>query len=121
MYEPILRYAIGYSQELLKDLHEHLQNHLKLTTNQIGEIQEIFERQVYEPLEKNMSIEDGIEYTRFLVELAINRYKYYDDEPDLKVGGKTIIGIAAANDKPFKILDNNGNKIRSSILSFLKK
>jgi hypothetical protein len=106
MAGPISRYRYGYSPNLLKHYEEWLlkQKSLSLEESDRERIRkEVLDHYKYEPHFDAMSIKTGIEYTKFLVELAINHYKY--SKASTVVGGDVQLGFAVKGE-PFRILDN---------------
>lgn len=110
MYKPIFGYQFGVSEDLFSSFIEYLLKNFDLKSNKLTRIIEILDEntskaKIMNIENANTTIDDGIEYTKFLVELAAARYKYYEDASDIPVGGKVSIGIVEANGMPFKILN----------------
>lgn len=104
MYEPIRRYIKGYDNKMV----QHLQNLIeklrgeKLTSSEQASIKNILRKFEYPIPYAAMPMEEGIEHTRFLVELVINHHRFAMGAP--VVGGKANIGKVTYKAEKFQIL-----------------
>lgn len=106
LYEPIHRYMKGYDPSLLYEALEYIaaQRESPITDEEWKQINSILQKYQYQIHYDAMSIQEGINYTRFLVELVINHYRYATG--DSVVGGKARIGKVSYKGEKFEILDS---------------
>jgi hypothetical protein len=112
MYEPIVRYINGYDPAILSELKTHAEGLLgrPFTAGEVEEIGTIVGKYQYMVSFASMPIEQGIEYVRFLVDLAIKHFHFssgFAHQPFTEkiVGGRTRIGVVTYKGDSFRILD----------------
>lgn len=114
MYEPIVRYINGYDQNIVADLKAYVEGPgllgRPLAPDELVEIEEILQKYQYTVSFGSIPIEQGVEYVRFLVELAIKHYHFssgFAHEPwtEKIVGGRVGLGVVTYKGEGFRILD----------------
>jgi hypothetical protein len=102
---PILRYMLGYDESLLDALLARIEDFRKepFSEEEHNAIDDILWDYAYMIPYSGMSIMEGVDYTRFLVELAINHYRFAAGTES--VGGRVNIGKVTYKGEKFKILD----------------
>jgi len=93
LYEPITRYVKGYDLALMKELSDWFvkaRGGTALTAQEQKEIATLLDKHEYLIHSAAMPMQEGIAYTRFLVELVINHHRFVSRDPI--VGGKVHIG-----------------------------
>lgn len=105
MFEPIRRYVKGYDDGLLRELMAYFKGlrGSPFSTAEQKQIQNIVKKYEYPIPFQAMPMQKGIEHTRFLVELVINRYLFGVGAPI--VGGRVKIGKVSYRGEKFQILD----------------
>ncbi len=103
MSRPIMRYIQGYDARMIDDLLEYFEimRQASLSDEEKKHISKMIQNYSLVVPFNGMSIQDGIDYTRFLVNLAINHYRYAAGMP--LVGGRAKIGIITYKDRTFEI------------------
>ncbi len=105
MGEPILRYSKGFDPTLLDKLIDWFiksRGGAALTPTEIAEIVGILGQHEYQIPFFAMPMHEGVEYVRFLVEMAINHHRFAVGAP--VVGGKTKIGMVTYKGERFQIV-----------------
>lgn len=103
-FEPIRRYIKGYDPALMQELQSFFVQlrGQQLNTNEQNQIKQILDKYEYRIPFMAMPIEEGIAHVKFLVELAINHYRFAIGAPI--VGGKANIGLVTYKGDQFKVL-----------------
>jgi hypothetical protein len=103
--KPIMRFIQGYDYRMIDDLLEYFEiiRQKPLSGEELKEITKIVKNYSMVVPFNGMSIQDGVDYTRFLINLAINHYRYAAGIPC--VGGRAKIGVVTYSDQTFKILE----------------
>lgn len=112
MYMPIVRYINGYDQEMFLELVQHVEGLLgrPFTADERTAFNSVFEKYQYKVSFSSMPIEQGIEYVRFLVDLAIKHFHFssgFAHQPftEKVVGGRARLGVVTYKADRFRILD----------------
>jgi len=114
MYEPIVRYINGYDQLIIDELKTYIEGPgllgRPLAPNEQAAIGDILQKYQYVMSFSSMPIEQGVEYVRFLVDLAIKHYHFssgFAHEPwtEKIVGGRVRLGVVTYKGESFRILD----------------
>ncbi len=112
MYEPIVRYINGYDANLVEELKAYVRGMLArdFTAVETAEMDAIIGKYQYKVSFASMPIAQGIEYVKFLVDLAINHYHFssgLEHAPltEKVVGGRARLGVVTYKGGSFKILD----------------
>ncbi len=103
-YGPLLRYIVGIDGRLLEEIVAYFQTLLGRPLSQ-GEEQDLTARIAqyhYRVPFEAMPIQDGIEYTRFLIDLVINTYRFSGGAR--YVGGRAKLGRVTYRDGQFELL-----------------
>lgn len=104
MKEPIKRYIKGADERMLNEIFTYLQNQcgLSLDDQEWQDILGIIEKHEYHITYDAMPLAEGVEHTRFLIELVINHHRFAVGAP--VVGGKAQIGKVSYRGHEFEIL-----------------
>lgn len=112
MYEPVVRYINGYDLKLLNELKAYASGLLTrdLTEDENNQIASIVGKYQYKVSFASMPIDQGVEYVRFLIDLAIRHFHFSSglaDEPftEKVVGGRARLGVVTYKGGSFKIFD----------------
>jgi hypothetical protein len=112
MYEPIVRYINGYDQEMVTELTTYVQGLLgrEFTPAETDALAAIRGKYQYTVSFSSMPIEQGIEYVRFLVDLAIKHFHFssgmsHQPFTEKVVGGRSRLGLVTYKADRFRILD----------------
>ena len=112
MYEPIVRYINGYDLALLNELKTYVGGLLgrDFTDDEKAQIDGVVGKYQYTVTFASMPIEQGIEYVRFLVDLAIKHFHFSSGMVHAPftakvVGGRAQLGVVTYKGGSFKILD----------------
>ena len=83
MYDPIVRYLKGFDPLLINEILEYMRNEfgVKFTNKHFAEITEILKKKEYFIPFGAMPMLEGVNYTRFLVEMVINHYRFVSGPP----------------------------------------
>ena len=106
MPRPIERYLGGIDWDVLQEIIGYFESlrGLPLTPEQLSELfSRISAHQYYIPYYV-MPIEEGVRFTRFLVDLVINHHRFGPGHP--VVGGRARIGKVTYREDGFRILDS---------------
>lgn len=105
MYEPIRRYALGYDARLMDELVSHFETlrGSPLSASEHVQVDQILAKYAYPAAFDAMPMQEGIEYTRWLVELVVNHHRFSVDQPG--VGGEVKLGTVTYTGEQFEILD----------------
>ena len=105
MNEPIYRYTIGYDPALMDELMGYIQQlrGTRFIDSERQQIQQILAKYEYPIPFAAMPMEEGVAYTRFLVELVINHHRFAVGAP--VVGGGVRIGKVTYRGEQFQILE----------------
>lgn len=105
MYEPVRRYFKGYDMDLLNKLVAYFEKvrGSPLTANEKQDIEKMVGEAQYQVPYGAMPIEEGVQHTRFLVDLVINHHRYVVGAE--VVGGRTKIGKVTYKGEQFQISD----------------
>jgi len=105
LYQPIHRYIKGYDPALMQELTQYFEK-LRgepLSSDQVSQAEAILQKYEYQVPFAAMPMIEGIEHTRFLVNLVIQHHRFALGAP--VVGGKTRIGLVTYRGGRFRILD----------------
>jgi hypothetical protein len=114
MYEPVVRYINGYDQNLINELKAYIEGPgllgRPLAAPESAAIEEMLGRYQYTVSFASMPIEQGIEYVRFLVDLAIKHFHFssgFAHQPwtEKIVGGRVRLGVVTYKGESFRILE----------------
>jgi hypothetical protein len=112
MFEPIVRYINGFDQQILNELRTYVVGLLgrEFTEDEGNQIAAITTKYQYTVSFGSMPIEQGIEYVRFLVNLAIKHFHFssgFTHAPftEKVVGGRARLGVVTYKGGKFRILD----------------
>ena len=102
---PIERYILGYDRNLLSEISQFITGLLgrPLTPEEIANFAPIRDKYAYRIMLDSMPIQAGMEYVRFLVQLAIQHHHFASSHP--VVGGKTKLGVVTYKEEDFRILE----------------
>jgi len=105
MCEPIRRYIKGFEPTLLNEILDYITSlrEDQFSPEESQYITEIIQKHEYQIPYHAMSIKEGTDHTRFLVELVINHHRFSIGAP--VVGGKARIGKVSYKGERFEILD----------------
>lgn len=105
MYEPIRRYIKGFDPQLMGEVEKFFISMLgrPLSQDERKKFEEILNKHEFQIPFPAMPIEEGVNHTRFLVELVINHHRYAVGAP--VVGGKAKIGKVTYKSGSFEIMD----------------
>jgi len=105
MFEPIRRYTLGYDYGLFVELMTYFEKlrGLPFSEPEQDEINTILARYSYYVPFAAMPMQEGIEYTRWLVELVVNHHRFAEEPP--AVGGEVKIGTVTYTGDQFQILE----------------
>lgn len=103
--EPIQRYIKGSAPNLVYDIVAFTQKVAgrNLTQAEIDELVAVMRGYEYPTKIDGMPIRAGMDYVRFLVNLAINHYRFAATHPI--VGGKAKLGVVTYAQESFQILE----------------
>ncbi len=103
---PIERYIMGFDRNYLGELSAYIEGILgrPFTQAEIDGAAAIREKYAYRISLDALPIKAGIDYVRFLVELAIHHHQFASGHPI--VGGKARVGVVTYKDESFKILES---------------
>lgn len=101
---PIERYILGFDRGLLIEVSGFIQKLLgrPLSQAEMDEFAPIREKCAYRVMLDSMPIRSGVEYVKFLVQLAIQHFRFASTHPT--VGGKARIGVVTYKQEGFRIL-----------------
>jgi hypothetical protein len=104
-FAPIERYVLGFDRGLLQELGTYVEGMLgrPMSQAEIDGFAPIREKYGYRVMLDSMPIKAGVEYIRFLVQLAIYHYRFASPQPI--VGGKAKIGVVTYKPEGFTILE----------------
>jgi hypothetical protein len=112
MYEPIVRYINGFDEQIFAELKSYVVGLLgrAFTPDEETQLTEIVDKYQYRVSFGSMPIAQGIEYVRFLVNLAIKHFHFssgFGHAPftEKVVGGRARLGVVTYKGGTFKILD----------------
>jgi hypothetical protein len=112
MYEPIVRYINGFDSALMAELQSHVEGLLgrQLTQPENEVIGQIVNKYQYLVSFSSMPVEQGVEYVRFLVDLAIKHFHFssgmaHEPLTEKVVGGRSRLGVVTYKADKFRILD----------------
>jgi len=112
MYEPIVRYINGNDPGMMTEMRAYVEGLIgrPFTQPETDEINAILQKYQYTVSFASMPIEQGIEYVRFLVDLAIKHYHFssgFGHQPftEKVVGGRSRLGVVTYRGEKFRILD----------------
>jgi hypothetical protein len=112
MYEPIVRYINGYDANLLEELKTYARGLLArdFTAEEDNQLENIATKYQYKVSFASMPIDQGVEYVKFLVDLAIKHFHFssgMEHAPftEKVVGGRARLGVVTYKGGSFKILD----------------
>lgn len=102
---PIERYIMGFDRNLLGDISSFIEELLgrALTADEISRFAPIRDKYTYRIMLDSMPIQAGIDYVRFLVQLAIQHHHFVSSHP--VVGGKAKLGVVTYKEANFRILE----------------
>ncbi|MBZ5695958.1 MAG: hypothetical protein LAN36_11445 [Acidobacteriia bacterium] len=102
---PIERYLLGYDRNLLSEIFDFVVELLgrQLTPEEIARFAPIRDKYGYRIMLDSMPIQAGIDYVRFLVQLAIQHHHFASPHP--VVGGKAKLGLVTYKEERFRLLD----------------
>jgi len=108
MFEPIRRYIKGFDPALLQEVLNFIgvSRGGAITPAEQQQIQAILQKYEYQIPYAAMPLQEGIAHTQFLVELAINHYRFAVGAN--VVGGRARIGRVTYNGEKFEILRDDG-------------
>jgi hypothetical protein len=103
--DPIERYLNGFDPQTLVALVRYVETLLgrSLTPLEIDEVMKIRNSGGYKIMTDSMPIQTGISYVRFLVQFAINHYRFAAPHPI--VGGKAKLGVVTYRREDFQMLE----------------
>jgi hypothetical protein len=114
MFEPIRRYVKGFDPALIDALGNYMQQ-LRgsgFTPAETQEIQQILLQHEYQIPFTAMPMQEGVEFTRWLVQLVVNHHRFTIGAPADPmatgapiVGGQARIGTVTYRREPFQVLD----------------
>jgi hypothetical protein len=105
LFQPIQRYVKGYDLALMQDLLQYFEK-LRggaLSSEESSQVEAILQRHEFQIPFAAMPMVEGIEHTRFLVNLVIQHHRFAVGAP--VVGGKTKIGLVTCRGEKFRFLD----------------
>ena len=104
-YEPIRRYVKGVDPALLAEVIQYFEGvrGQPLTEAERAEVEAIAARYEYQIPFAAMPLQEGIDHTKFLVELVVNHHRYAVGAP--VVGGRVRVGAVTYRGE-FDILDS---------------
>lgn len=102
-FQPIQRYLKGFDATLLNDLAEYFVQLLgrSLEADEVEHVSNLISGHEYQIPFTAMPMEEGVQYTRFLVELCINHHRFAVGAPI--VGGGIRIGQVTYRGGEFEI------------------
>ena len=102
---PIQRYMNGIDSDLLFELGEYIARVMgrQLSPAEQDDVNAIVKRHQYRYVYNSMPIQAGIQCVRFLVDLAINHFRFV--EGDSIVGGTPKLGVVTYRGETFRLLD----------------
>lgn len=102
---PIERYILGYDRNLLGEISAFVEGLLgrPLSAEEIARFAPIRDKYIYRIMLDSMPIQAGIEYVRFLVQLAIQHHHFASPHP--VVGGKAKLGLVTYKEEKFRLLE----------------
>lgn len=102
---PIERYIMGFDRNLLGEITTFIEGllHRHLTADEISSFGPIRDKYTYRIMLDSMPIQAGIDYVRFLVQLAIQHHHFVSSHP--VVGGKAKLGVVTYKQENFRILE----------------
>ena len=105
MFGPIRRYIKGWEPQLIDDMMSYFEVLMgrKMKKSEKKAIGQILDAREYVIPFQAMPIAEGVEHTRFLVELVVNHHRFALGAP--VVGGKVMLGKVTYKGEPFEILD----------------
>jgi len=105
MFQPIQRYIKGYDSALIQELTQYFEKIRgeSLSSDQASQMEAILQKYEFQIPFAAMPMVEGIEHTRFLVNLVIQHHRFALGAP--VVGGKTRIGLVTYKGERFRILD----------------
>jgi hypothetical protein len=105
--DPLQRYARGYDNHLIENLLSYFQGLCgrPFSTEEWTQIDGMLIEHSYGVYSGAMPIQEGIEYTRWLVEMVVNHYRFVEEQPTI-VGGAANIGIVTYTGEEFRILSS---------------
>jgi hypothetical protein len=106
LFEPIRRYVKGYDPSLIAELEGVFVKSLGRPLNEAEskEAGAILAKYEYQVPFFAMPMKEGVDYTRFSVELVISHHRFVIGAP--VVGGRARIGKVSYKEKGFQILDS---------------
>lgn len=106
LYTPIQRYMKGIDVDLLNELMAHCEklHGSPYSDEEKKELSGIIKKYDYTLPFAAMPIQEGVAYTRFLVEFVINHYRYISGHE--VVGGKSRLGMVTYRGGDFQLLDD---------------
>ena len=112
MFEPIVRYINGFDEQTLNELKPYFTGLLgrNFTPDEEQHIAQIVGKYQYSVSFGSMPVEQGVEYVRFLVDLAIKHFHFssgFAHAPftEKVVGGRARLGVVTYKGGKFRILD----------------
>lgn len=104
--EPISRYMLGYDAQLILELKDYFESLLErqLDSNEWDWIARKLESYNYRAPLGPMPMEEGVKYTRGLVELVVNPYRFTEEQPI--VGGEVKVGMVTYAGEQFRLLNS---------------
>ena len=104
-FAPIERYIMGYDRGLLNETSTFIEGLLgrPLAAEEIERFAPIREKYSYHIMLDSMPIQVGMDYVRFLVQLAIQHYRFASPHP--VVGGKAKLGVVTYKEENFRLLE----------------
>ena len=115
MFEPIRRYLKGFDPGLIDELMSYVVSlrGTRLIASEEQKVHEILSRYEYQIPFTAMPMQEGVEFTRWLVELVVNHHRYTIGAPADPmatgapiVGGEVRIGTVSYRREPFQLLGN---------------
>jgi hypothetical protein len=111
MFEPIRRYTLGYDPALVDELmgyFTNLRGGQQFAPGEVDQVRQILGHYSYTIPFDAMPMQEGVEYTRWLVEMAINHHRYTIGSPTGApvVGGEVRIGTVTYRGERFELLGN---------------
>jgi hypothetical protein len=105
-FDPIRRYIKGFDPRLLDEVAGYFVNLLgrPLTSTENSQVGLVLQKYEYSVPFAAMPMDEGISYTKFLVELAINHHRFAVGAP--VVGGRMTIGKVSYRGERFQILES---------------
>ncbi len=107
--DPIRRYVKGWDPAMMDAVSTHFQTILgrPLTSTESQEIIDIMEKHEYGVPFAAMPMQEGIAYTRFLIQLVIGHHRYVAMGAPV-VGGRIKLGRVSYHGEPFQIIEGLG-------------